>query len=143
MKSLFTTLDSSSQHSRSTVEAVLQTRRGDEQYKAFMRTWKTADVIQMLNITSHQQTKASGELNISPEKIANRYEYSLDQIQQIRAHLTQRQVPSTLPVVSVMSGKGGCSKTTFSVYLAQRLVSKASGYCLSIPIHKAVPRRYY
>jgi len=122
MKSLLDTLDITSRHSRSTVEAVLATRRGELQYKAFNRTWPRADVIRMLGIAAGDLARAESALDISPIKVGLRYEYTLAQIQQIREQLFSRRSPRVLPVVSVMSGKGGCSKTTFSVYLAQKLV---------------------
>ena len=120
--SLLDTLNVTSQHSRSTVEAVLSARRGDQEYKAFTRTWKRTDVIQMLNISLAELTRVSQDLHIEPGKVANKFEYTWDQIQRIRHSTTERSIPKTLPVIAVMSGKGGCSKTTFSVYLAQKLV---------------------
>ena len=122
MKSLLDTLNITSRHSRSTVEAVLSARRGEREYKAFNRTWPRAEVIRMLRIAAGDLALAEVALGISPIKVGLRYEYSFAQIQQIRDQLFHRQSPQVLPVVSVMSGKGGCSKTTFSVYLAQKLV---------------------
>jgi len=79
-------------------------------------------VIRMLGIAAGDLARAESALDISPIKVGLRYEYTLAQIQQIREQLFSRRSPRVLPVVSVMSGKGGCSKTTFSVYLAQKLV---------------------
>ena len=121
-ESLLDTLNVTSQHSRSTVEAVLTARRGDEEYKSFARTWKRTDVMQMLDISVRELIQVSNDLDIEPDKVANKFEYTWEQIQRIRHSTTERKTPETLPVISVMSGKGGCSKTTFSVYLAQKLV---------------------
>jgi len=122
-KSLFSTLEETAHSSRVHVEAILADGRGDHKYKQFTRTWKTADVIQMLDITQRELREAGEALNIYPEKaIAGFYEYTLGQIQQLRRKIHGTQTPRTLPVVSILSGKGGCSKTTVSVYLAQKLV---------------------
>lgn len=123
-KSLLDTLTVTAQNSRSTVEALLSFRRGERQYKEFSRTWKRAAVIQSLNTTAGELARVCQELSIVPVKIkvSNQYEFSLNQIQQIRARISPPKIPAILPVVSVMSGKGGCSKTTFAVYLAQKLV---------------------
>jgi len=80
MKSLLDTLDITSRHSRSTVEAVLATRRGELQYKAFNRTWPRADVIRMLGIAAGDLARAESALDISPIKVGLRYEYTLAQI---------------------------------------------------------------
>ncbi len=121
-KSLLDTLNTTSRHSRSTVEAVLSARRGERQYKEFTRTWKINAVIQMLGTTATELARVSSDLDIHPTKVRYQFEYSLDQIQRIRRQIKKPQPPKTLPVISVMSGKGGCSKTTFAVYLAQKLV---------------------
>ena len=121
-KSLLDSLNTTSQQSRSTVEALLSFRRGEMQYKAFTRTWKRRAVIEMLDTSAGELARVCQELSITPVKVSNQYEWTLEQIQQIRAHLSPTPPPDVLPVVSVMSGKGGCSKTTFAVYLAQKLV---------------------
>lgn len=119
---LLDTLNSTASRSRSTVEAVLSARRGEQQYKSFNRSWKRAAAIEMLDTTAAEFARVSQLLDINPVKVGLHSEYSLGQLHRLRQHINRPKRPSTLPIISVMSGKGGCSKTTFSVYLAQKLV---------------------
>jgi len=121
-KNLFEILENTARTSRFEVESILAHSRKGNKYKPFTRTWKTTEVIKTLGVTQGELTAAASTLGIVPEKIDNYYEYTLEQIQQLRLEIHGYQPPRTLPIVSVLSGKGGCSKTTLSVYLAQRLV---------------------
>lgn len=119
---LLDALNATASRSRSTVEAVLSARRGQLPYKTFNRTWKRAAAIEMLGTSAADFARACQALQLEPVKVGFQSEFTLDQLHRARAYIQPPQQASTLPVVAVMSGKGGCSKTTFSVYLAQKLV---------------------
>lgn len=122
-RTLYDTINESSGNSRSVIELLLNSARGEgNNYKQFTRTWPTTDVLQLLDVNMRQLSDVLKEQGIKPEKVNGRYEYSIDQIYQIRKHLNLFDEVKTLPIVSVMSGKGGVSKTTFTVHLAQKMV---------------------
>jgi chromosome partitioning protein len=94
--------------------------------KPFERTWRISDVSKLLGVVPQTIRRAEEQLGIQvARKNDRRVGYSLLQIHDIRDHLglSPRRPPhGQMAVIGVLSGKGGCSKTTFSVNLAQKLV---------------------
>lgn len=119
---LFDAFDYFGQRSRSLVEKILLARRGEQTFKTFDRTWPRLAAIELIGCQPETFDQTIRALGIEPVRAGLRLEYTFSAIQAIRRKISPPSPYATLPIVGVMSGKGGCSKTTFSVLLAQRLV---------------------
>jgi len=124
--SFLNTLEVDAAKSRETIQMLLDAQREDEpgkfEYKQFDRTWRRTDVIKLLNVSHAELISACDELDIKAIFKSNAYHYTIAQINDLRRHINEQEQPLTLPIVGILSGKGGSRKTTFSVYLAQALV---------------------
>ena len=119
---LFDAFDYFGQRSRDLVEKILVARRGEQTFKSFDRTWSRLAAIHLLGCQPETFDQTRRALHIEPVRVGTRLEYTWSSIQAIRRQISPPRQSAALPIIGVMSGKGGCSKTTFSVLLAQRLV---------------------
>ena len=119
---LFDAFDYFGQRSRDLVEKILVARRGEQTFKSFDRTWPRLAAIHLLGCQPETFDQTRRALGIEPVRLGTRLEYTWSSIQAIRRRISPPRQSAALPIIGVMSGKGGCSKTTFSVLLAQRLV---------------------
>lgn len=97
----------------------------DKAPKEFERTWSLEAVAEMLGVTPNA-IKNAGQLYsyLRPAGKGRRPGYTLSQLNRFRRHFELgigRRRGDPPAVIAATSGKGGCSKTTFSVYLAQKL----------------------
>lgn len=119
---LFDAFDYFGQRSRDLVEKILVARRGEQTFKSFDRTWPRLAAIELLGCQPETFDQTRRALGVEPIRTGLRLEYTFESIQAIRREINPPGQSMALPIIGVMSGKGGCSKTTFSVLLAQRLV---------------------
>ena len=109
---------------------VLRERLFPPEAKKELRTFSTGEAAKLIGVTESYITNlASGEEGPVPEKQNGRRRYSLDQINELRRHLTKgktsyvpsRQGDEHLQVIAVTNFKGGSGKTTTATHLAQFL----------------------
>lgn len=112
-------------HSRAVLNQLLGDH-SDIKPKSFERLWKISEVTDLLQVTPERLRAAETtlELQLPLTKTGRRVGYTLTQLNLLRQHFGKfrgRAPGDPAAVIAATSGKGGCSKTTFSVYLAQKL----------------------